>query len=220
MVSDIDPTPGTAPGVDESDHLARIPQVLTAALSASVFICIAQRLGAYFGADLHLTAARGPDWPELLLGAIPLILTMAWTAKNSVDEFKAFGDPPSNAFSLGATVLFSTCAYVALATAGSLVFDGMKASWALSIFFGICTLWSLESVRRHSRLEAGKRDKKKYRQRLEWAIAYPFCAAALAVYACRDGAGWAAWLPLVPIVYFFRDAWKCETFFTNRKGSA
>lgn len=192
-------------------HVARILQVLTAALAASVFICIAQRLGSYLQANHHLVGDR-TDWPELGWGSLALMLTMLWTAKNSVDEFRAFDKPPTTAFSLGATVLFSTCAYVALATAGSLLFDGMKPFWALAAFFGICTVWSLESLVRHI---LKKSDRQTIRGRIEWAVAYPICAAALVWYASTGGTGWTAILVFVPIGYFVRDAWKLKTFSTK-----
>jgi len=215
--NDTPPNPVTE--IVGSDHVARIVQILTAALSASVFICIAQRLGAYFIADHHLAAGQLVDWPEIWWGCIPLALTMLWTAKNSVDEFRAFGKPPSPVFSLGTTVLFSTCAYVALATAGSLLFDGMKAIWALAVFFAICSLWSLASAWRHASQESAKRDRRKLRERFEWSLAYPICAGSLAYYAHHNGEGWTALLPLVPAVYFVRDAWNLKTFSTKSEGT-
>jgi hypothetical protein len=192
----------------------QIPQVLTAALAASVYICLAQRMGAYFVEDEY---RRGNvvDWAELLFGGVSFALIFLWTAKNSIDEFKSFSREPGAAFSLFWTVMCSAAAYVALATSASMLFDGMKAIWGLVAFFGICTFWSLNSVYRYSKLQSHQRDAVKERRRRLWTLWYPNCGLALAIVALLPGLNWTDLAAAIPLGVLVWDARHSATFESN-----
>jgi hypothetical protein len=122
-----------------------IPQVLSAAMAAGVYICIAQRAGGYFldPADL--------DWQSYLISFFALFTIAAWNAKNFIDDFKAFARRDDDGFSLGPTVGFSAATFTMLGIAATLLFGGVRSVWALAGFFLLSSIWSATSWRRRKK---------------------------------------------------------------------
>ena len=196
----------------------QIPQVFTAALAASVYICVAQRLGAYVVAADYLDKAGNVDWAELRFGCFPLVLVVLWTAKNSIDEFKSFTRDPGDAFSLGWTILFSTSAYIVLATTASVLFVGVKPVWGLFLFFVVCSLWSWSSVYRYSNAQGI--DLEKHERRQMWAVAYPVQAAAMFILTLETPVELTSLLVLLSLGMFAWDAWQSKTFVSSHSAGA
>ncbi|MEA3049526.1 MAG: hypothetical protein QOG84_1362 [Sphingomonadales bacterium] len=157
-----------------ADLAVEIPQVLSAAMAAGVFICIAQRSGNYL---LHEETWKLHDF---LVGLVVLVTIGAWNAKNFIDDFKAFARRDDEGFSLGPTVAFSAATFTTLGAAGTLLFDGLKAICALVLFFVLCSIWCATSWRRRSK--KNKDDPEIPRRRIRM-ILYGECGTILALSA-------------------------------------
>jgi hypothetical protein len=180
-----------------------IPQVLSAAMAAGVYICIAQRTGGFF------LGLEGAHWRDLLLGAVTLLTIGAWNAKNFIDDFKAFARSADRGFSLGPTVAFGAATFTTLGVAGTLLFDGTKPIWALAAFFLLCAGWSATSWRRRRRND---RSDPEIPKRLKRVFLYLICAVALAVGAYSGHLVWLGLAFLVVLVIFVIDAREYKTF--------
>lgn len=190
--------------VDANPALAvQIPQVLSAAMAAGVFICIAQRTGGFF-----LAPGCAP-WQDYVLGFAMLVTIGAWNAKNFVDDFKAFARQADGGFSLGPTVAFGAASFTALGTASTLLFDGFKSVWALAAFFFICAAWSATSwIRRRRKNSSDAEIPKRFKR----VIYYSLCGMLLLIPVLS-----ASWIALavvlsLVVVIFVLDAREYKTF--------
>ena len=195
----------------------KFTQVLSGALGAAVYTCLAQRSGAYIvetgtTADLlHWTTAtpNAFDWATL-------VFVLAWNTKNLVDDFKAFEHPPDAAFHLLWTIFFSALSYTLLALAVSSVFRGPAATQILFLYFCTLTLWSLFSwVRRFHSQDRSLQAVDKLRRRGRWVLTKGACAVAVAY----------SLLTLSPVVMiivvagiYVSDCWDCGTYSTDNPG--
>jgi hypothetical protein len=190
----------------------KIPQVLSGALGAAVYTCLAQRAGTYLlesggpAPSLFSLVGRSPIWFDWATAVVLLL----WTTKNLVDDFKAFETDPDQAFNLLLTVFFSAGAYTLLALAASTLFRGALATQILFVYFVILALWSFCSwLRRCRRPERDAIAREKLRRRGWWVILYGSCATSVAA---------ALWLnsPLVFIVIvgaiYIYDCKDCGTY--------
>jgi hypothetical protein len=187
-----------------------IPQVLTAALGAAVYTCLAQRIGANL-VDSSLKGLGPFDIP--VIAAIFL-----WNTKNLVDDYKAFDHKPDPEFNLWWTLTFSAAAYTTLAVAASSLFKGQAAVWILMIYFGILSLWSLVSFVR--RTFSSKRDKNdtdkesRRRRRGIWILMYAVCGAG--IFASLQYQKLCTFIVFVGVIYFI-DCIYCSTFSIENK---
>lgn len=186
-----------------SDLAVEIPQVLSAAMAAGVFICIAQRTGGHF-----LKPGAEP-WTNYLLSFATLLTIGAWNAKNFIDDFKAFARRDDTGFSLGPTVAFSAATFTTLGVAATLLFDRFKAAWALAIFFLLCSAWSANSWRRRHKRNPLDLEIPKRRKRVFWYLA---CSSVLALAInVNSGIGLTCALVFI-VVIFVVDAREYRTF--------
>jgi hypothetical protein len=183
-----------------------IPQVLSAALAAGVFICIAQRTGA------HFLNPESSGWQDCVLSFAALLTIGAWNAKNFIDDFKAFARRDDAAFSLGPTVAFSAATFTTLGVAATLLFDGLKANWALVAFFLLCSAWSATSWWRRSKKNASDLEVPKRLKRFFWYLA---CSAVLGAAAYQGFWVWSLLALMFVLIVFVIDAREYRTFFSS-----
>ena len=186
-----------------------IPQVLSAALAAGVYICIAQRTGGY------LLNPRCPTPWNYILGFSLMAMIGIWNTKNFVDDFKAFARRSDAGFSLGPTVAFSAATFTTLGVSATLLFDGMKPIYGLIVFFVLCSIWSATSWRRRWKKDRSDPEIPKRGLRV---FLYAICAAILAIATVVDH--WVgivvAWIAVFGVFVF--DARQYKTFSSSMTG--
>jgi hypothetical protein len=197
----------------------KFTQILSGALGAAVYTCLAQLAGA------HLLDAGGAS-PDLwaLVVQVPagfelatLIFLLLWTTKNLVDDYKAFEHAPDAAFHPLLTIMFSAIAYTLLALAASTLFKGLIATQIMVVYFLTLALWSFCSwVRRYRSTVRDNVAVDKLWRRGRWATMYLVCAASIAA-----AIWWNCPLIFVLIVggIYVYDCRNCGTFSTaSRNG--
>ncbi len=187
-----------------------IPQVLTAALGAAVYTCLAQRIGNYLLDDNAIAPA--------FLDIAVVTAIFLWNSKNLVDDYKAFDHTPDPEFNLWWTLSFSAAAYTVLAVASSSLFKKEAAAWGLVVYFSVLSLWSLVSFLR--RTFSANRDKKntdkesRRRRRGAWMLMYAACAIGTGVSLTFDQV--IIFAAIIGVIYIV-DCLYCKTFSTKNE---
>ena len=151
----------------------RVSQVLNAALSASVIICLAQGLPSVANSE----AFPGNLFPSCILASV----IVAYNLKQYLDEYRTFEYAKNERFSMPRTVFFSAISYLFLAAAGySLSVLPVSASF-LALYFVSLIAWSFFSLIARFSYEDNAPNIDKIRRRILWIVIYFFCAAILSV---------------------------------------
>jgi hypothetical protein len=190
----------------------KFTQVLSGALGAAVYTCLAQRAGAY----LLETGGGTPDLIQLV-GRPPIMFDWAamgflllWNTKNLLDDFKAFDQSPDRCFHPLLTIFFSAACYTLLALSASTLFKGQIATQILVVYFLTMSIWSLTSWLR--RVKDGSTEQvmiEKRRRRGRWVLFYAGSAAAIALSLALT----APWIFIAVIgVIYVVDCRDCGTF--------
>ncbi|MBX7514586.1 hypothetical protein K3179_08520 [Qipengyuania sp. GH38] len=172
----------------------RLPQVLGAALSANVFVVIAQAIAVASGLAEYAF----------------LMLIFVWNLKDGIDDFKTYESDYASGFSLAPTVTYRVIAYVLLAVAAISLPDLQTASIWFALYFATLTLWSANSAFRRSRQQRSDENDERLRRRKGWLVLYPICAICALVLGCGLTPFFFGAF-LIAALYLF-DALECRTF--------
>jgi hypothetical protein len=190
----------------------KFTQILSGALGAAVYTCLAQRAGNYLidpqsGApDILQMVGRSPHWFDWAT----LSFLLLWNTKNLVDDYKAFEHPADQVFHPLLTIFFSAFSYTLLALAASTLFRGLLATQVLVAYFLNLAAWSSISwVRRFRSSDRSDIAVEKLWRRGGWALMYPLCALSI-VLAIWWGSP-LLFVVVVGAVYIF-DCRNCRTF--------
>lgn len=178
--------------------VVKFPQILGAALSANVFVVIAQ---SYVN--------HKPDqWWQLFF----IVLIFLWNLKDGIDDFKSYETTKMEGFSLAPTVTFRVISYMMLVLAVMSINDIRRMALAMTAYFCTFILWSLNSIWRRRALKSGSSENaERLSRRLGWLVLYGFsalcCVAMLAEIPMLSVAA-------VFLLYavFVADSQHCKTF--------
>ena len=190
----------------------KFTQILSGALGAAVYTCLAQRAGGY------LFEAAGPS-PDVmtLLGRQPiwfdwttLAFLLLWNTKNLVDDYKAFEHDPDPQFHPMLTIFFSAISYTLLALAASTLFKGLIATQIMIAYFLGMALWSLFSwSRRYRSDDRSPVAVEKMWRRGRWVGLYTACAASIVLALWWNNP--LIFALVVGLIYIY-DCRNCRTF--------
>lgn len=178
--------------------VVKFPQILGAALSANVFVIVAQSFA-------NLTSY---EWWKIAF----IILIFLWNLKDGIDDFKSYETQKMEGFSLAPTVTFRVISYMLLVVAVTNIDDIEKLALAMAAYFVTFIAWSLNSIRRRLALKS-KSDENTERlsRRFGWLVLYGFCAICCLAMLAK--------LPLLTMsamfllyVMFVVDSQHCKTF--------
>lgn len=178
--------------------VVKFPQILGAALSANVFVIIAQSI-------VNLESYEW--WKIAFVGLIFL-----WNLKDGIDDFKSYETQKLEGFSLAPTVTFRVISYMLLVIAVMNINDLQNLAWAMAAYFVTFIFWSLNSIRRRLALKS-KSDENTERlsRRFGWLVLYGFCTlCCLAMLAELPLLSMSAVVLL--FVIFLADSQHCKTF--------
>lgn len=153
-------------------NVMRVPQILNAALAASVIVCLAQRspniLQTYEDGGLDVR------WTALVA-----CLIFFYTIKQYVDEYRAFEFGSNSHFSIFRTVLFGSLSYLMLAAGASNLENADRSFLFIVGYFVVLVIWSFTSLVVRLGKSEDTENNDKIKRRMLWIVLYLLAAVTL-----------------------------------------
>lgn len=191
----------------------KVSQVLNAALSASVIICLAQGLPSVLIAEDFAASFL----PSMVFAAV----IVAYNLKQYVDEFRAFEHAENEEFSIARTVFFGTVSYLSLAAAGYSIGKPETSAIFLIAYFSTLVAWSVASAVARFGYRESEQNTDKLRRRLLWIVIYLLAATAIWALIYFDKTLDPVWLCAVVfslVILFICDVRDSNTFDEHHTG--
>jgi hypothetical protein len=185
-------------GGEKQNPVVKFPQILGAALSANVFVIIAQSVANLKSYELVSTAF--------------ICLIFLWNLKDGIDDFKSYETQKVEGFSLAPTVTFRVISYMLLVVAVMNIDNLERLIFAMVAYFVTFIVWSLNSIQRRLVLKSNSfENTERLSRRYRWLGLYGFCVLCCLLFLAK--------IPilnliaiLLLLIMFVDDSQHCETF--------
>ena len=193
----------------------QVPQILNAALAASVVICMAQESPALVQRAASIDVA---GWIDRALAASVILL---FALKQYADEYRGFYFSTGINFPFAATLYFGSLCYLSLALAASNL-AGEHALVFTAIYFLICFVWTTFSLVRRLFYRdfyrnAGK-SARRLLNRLRWFAGNPMLMGLLLLEHVNRDIAFSVAIFAAVVVLFIVDAAQSRSFDPTHSG--